>query len=388
MYSVFCSQRDVILSTVITHEIGHDILYDAQSALRSSRFNPRGLLKPQTLEWITTYQVKMNSEHSLSGRSLGLDALPLWRMHQDVKFLADLFVRERLQIIIARGFEVLENTEPAIQRYYGPEYLSSTEKMRIYRSIYRYMIYGNLFYFDQRRPGVVKMYLPYAQDQSHSFLTLFPAWQVEELSCVNDFIHDKVLEKWQEVEDNFYALLAADSSSWDINREDPWNSRWEDDFFSHSIKVNYHEEWQRYLATVSLSDLRDIFTSKDDELLQVVQKHTHRLPHDFLTEALDEDPYHSALITPEYEVHEQALASGATVQFQGDVIDQPNEGWLWSHGYQPCELYVQSTREFPIGEGLRRFEYVFWDSNRLRGSGLIQKKSVYPCLNVHSYCTN
>jgi hypothetical protein len=86
---------------------------------------------------------------------------------------------------------------------------SNTEKMRIYRSIYRYVIYGNLFYLDHRRPGVVKVYLPSGQNQSHSFLTLFPAWQGEELSCVNDFIQDKILEKWQEVEDNFYAFSRA-----------------------------------------------------------------------------------------------------------------------------------------------------------------------------------
>jgi hypothetical protein len=61
----------------------------------------------------------------------------------------------------------------------------------------------------------------------------------------------------------------------------------------------YREEWQRYLATVSVSDLRGFLSSQGDELLQVVQKQAHLLPHCFFTEALDEDPYPSAFITPE-----------------------------------------------------------------------------------------
>ena len=85
------------------------------------------------------------------------------------------------------------------------------------------------------------MELPYAQDQSHSFLTLFPAWQVEELSCINDFIRDKILQKWQEVEDSFHALLMRDLASWDL---DPWNSRWKvDNIFSRQVKLNYHKNW-------------------------------------------------------------------------------------------------------------------------------------------------
>jgi len=383
MYGVFRNQRDVILSTVVTREIGHGIMGDAQSALRSSRFNARGLLKQQALEWIAKYRAAMTSNTVSSRASLGPEALPLWRIHQDVKFFAELFVSERLHIV-AGGFRIFSVTESTAQRDNGLDGLSNTEKMRIYRAIYRYAIYGNLFYFDEGRPGTVKSDLLYAQEQSHSFLTLFPAWQVEELSCINDFIHDKILEKWQEVEDDFYAFLKDHPHFGDPGREDQYNSRWEDDFFSQSIKADYYEEWQRYFATLTLSELREIFTAKANALLTIVKRHANRFPHDFLTEALDEDPYHVTFITPEYEAHEQALESGIKVQFQEDAIDQPNEGWLWAHRYEPCNLYIESTRDFPTGEGLRRFGYVFWDSDRLHDSGILQKESAYPILHCKS----
>jgi len=188
------------------------------------------------------------------------------------------------------------------------------------------------------------------------FLVSIPAWQVEELSCANDFVHDKILQKWQEIEDNLYAaLVAGNSSDWDVDRK-PAESRWESErFFSHSVKIQWHQQWQKYIVTLSISDLREIFTSQHDILLQNVQKHLFHLPHDFLSQALDEDSYHSALITTELREHKWALANGVKFQFRGDIIDKPNEAWLWAHEYQPCDLYVQSHWEYAIGEGLRRF---------------------------------
>jgi len=105
--------------------------------------------------------------------------------------------------------------------------------------------------------------------------------------------------------------------------------------------------------------------------------HAHHLTNDFLTEALNEEPYDSAFFTPKLKGYEQAIASGVKMQFQRDSIRSPNHAWLWAHGYQPCELYVEASRGFPVGEGLRRFGYVFWDSKRLQASKILEKELVY-----------
>jgi hypothetical protein len=378
MYRIFKYKRDVILAIVIVREIGYGIMFDAHSALNSSRFKPRGLSKTKALDWLAEYQAGMTSNTILSGSSQRPDVLPLWLMHRDVKFFAELFVSDRLHTMTG-GANILNSTEPDVQREYGLDQLSTTEKTRIYRAIYRYAIYGNLFCFDHGRQGTVKRDLLRAQEQSHFFLTLFPAWQVEELSCINDFIRDNIVKKWQENKDGFCALFKDDLSIWDLDREHRCNSRWETEYFiSHSAKVNCHENWQRYLATLSLSELREIFTAKPEALLQVARKYANHYPHDFLTEALNEDPYHATFITPKYEEHEQGLKSGIKVQFREDAIDKPNEGWLWARGYEQCELYTESISVFPNEEGLRRFGYVFWDSHRLSDSGILKKESVYP----------
>jgi hypothetical protein len=368
MYSVFRDQRELILSAVITREIGHGMLGEAQSALRLSQF--QNGQKPSALEWIATYEVEMNKKTDAPEMLSKL--LLLLRRHHDVKFMARLMVHDMLPIVSRGVIDTFEHSNSSlIQKTL--EDLSYTERTRIYRGFYRLMIYGSLFRYDQSMPEDLPADQLDALDQSHSFLKLFPAWQVEELSCVNDFIHDKIKEKWREAEDRFYNLLKDDPSSWDVEREDPWGSRWEiDPFFSHSAKVNGHTEWQEYLATLTISDLREIFTAVDDDLMHVLKNHLYRTAEPFLTEALDEIPYHSSFITPEYKEHKQALASGVKAPFLGDCIDKPNEGWLWAHQYKSCELYVSSTRGSTIGEGLRRFGYVFWDSTRLHRVGILQ----------------
>ncbi|KAN0095036.1 hypothetical protein V8E51_015747 [Hyaloscypha variabilis] len=357
MYAVFRDQRDSILSAVITREIGPGILCEARAALRSSQLEPRGLGIDQALEWVEAYGAEINRGRTMQDPALGLDTVPLWRQHQDLKFMADLYFREKLP------FSTLCLTKVVM-------------RMRLYRSIYRFVVYGNLFYFDEKRnekkPKSSRTLFIGAYDQSHIFLSLFSAWEIEELSCINDFIHDKIAEKWQEVEDNFYDAVAIDPSSWDVHRP-LHESRWDSDiFFSRSLKT-WHGHWQAYFAVLRLSDLKEVFAAKDADLERVVQYHAGHLAHDSLEAALDEEPYHSVFSTPEFEEHQQAIASGIKIQFEKDDIDRPNEAWIWAHNFKPCDLYVEARCDFEVGEGLRRIGYVFWDSSRLHDSGLLSE---------------
>lgn len=113
--------------------------------------------------------------------------LTLWKMHQDVKFLANMFVNERLPILNQMRLTV-EREIPISQDKINLENLSNLERMKIFRSIYRYTIYGDLFYVDQSKTRAERKDIALAQDQSHSFLNMFPTWEVEELSCINDMI--------------------------------------------------------------------------------------------------------------------------------------------------------------------------------------------------------
>jgi hypothetical protein len=129
-------------------------------------------------------------------------------------------------------------------------------------------------------------------------------------------VTDKILEKWQEVEENGYnALITADPSTWDFDKP-LYNSRWEFDFFSTSEKLQWREPHHRYFATLKLPTLVSLFTAQDDQLLQIVKDNCDcKWPYDFLSEALDQDPYYSQLIEPKKDEHQQKVSAGVKIQF-------------------------------------------------------------------------
>jgi hypothetical protein len=76
-----------------------------------------------------------------------------------------------------------------------------------------------------------------------------------------------------------------------------------------------------------------------------VKAHAKHPPSEFLAEALNEEPYDSAFVTTEFENYTQAIASGIKMQFKEDSVNSPNSAWLWAHDYQPCDLYVEASRQ-------------------------------------------
>ncbi|KAF4637503.1 hypothetical protein G7Y89_g581 [Cudoniella acicularis] len=362
IYAIFRERRDAVLSAVITREIGIDIMDEARIALSTSRFDSRGLSKAQAIEWVAKYNSTQLNNSSLPEAPHGLEAMSLWRRHRDVKFIASLFLQEKLPILESMG--LLGDKTLTIDR------LSDVERMRIYRSIYQYAIYGDVFYFDPERKGASKGVIIGGYEQSHIFLTSILAWQVEELSTMNDFITDQIMKKWQEAEDDLYKSLQDDPTTWDVERKH--DSRWETSFFSATNKASF-SHWQHYFATLTIAELRDVFAGTGASLVKVIKKYAHRWGHAFLNEALEEEPLHATFYTSEYEAQEEARVGGVQVNFKRDAVELPNEAWLWAHKYQPCELYTTSSHDFAPGNGLRRFGYVFWDSHRLQRSQILQK---------------
>jgi hypothetical protein len=303
------------------------------------------------------------------------EVLPLWKLHQDVKYFTELYGRDRFRVM----------NGAASRKYFDDDNwgwdvntVSDTETLRIYRAIYRFAIFGNLFYHDPKRNQSRKTGPKFllSNEQSHSFLSLYSAWEVEEVSCINEFMVDRIRIRWQEIEDEYYNTLKDEPAKWDIDRP-VGQSRWEFDIFSSYSKTHY-QSWQDYSASFSLPELRVMLIAKGEESHKILESTKCHLDDNPLNEALKESPYHSRMYTDEFLEHEKAVANGVTVQFERDALDQPNEAWLWAHDYQPCELYVASTWEFPIGEGLRRLGYVFWDSDRLRASWMLDDELVQP----------
>jgi hypothetical protein len=221
-------------------------------------------------------------------------------MHRDVKFMANLFVREALDIF-DRYFTddndpynespLPADHEPAKSREipWSLEELSSIERGRLFRPLYRFIIFGNLF------GGFIEDSATAAELSEH-FLCRFPSWQVEEISCINDFVTNNIIRKCQEMEDYVFKCLTADSELLKLRgNEDDWEVHWYSNFFSKNAKHKQYRHRQASLAKIFIKNIRTLFSVSDDALETFVSDFStqgHYFGRPFLEEALLFDPGH------------------------------------------------------------------------------------------------
>jgi len=405
IYSIFSNYREKVLPIVVAREIGPVLLGEALAALNSSRFTPhqrvkgedtkifiRGLPKLEALEWIEKYYLPRSealqwvegylfeaeklqwsenyNKEEINRRNASPppeEMLLLWDLHKDVRFIADLYVRETSHIFNESVTDIFAwPASKPLPHTLGD--LSFVERQRIFRAIYRFVIFGNLF-----APSPVSIW--HEEDLCEYFLCRFTAWQVEEISCIHDFITDMVLQKWQEMEDNEFNRLAADPKLWELEpRPDPWNCRWDADFFSRSSKLLDFEEKQAFLTTLPIKNLRAIFQAKGEILEELVRKQALEYRGEggnFLGDALAVEPMNFP-VNPGGEAFRDDAWVDGVVPFldreKDDNVMSANVAWYWTNNWRARELYVWSTSncrgEEEDKEGFRRLGYVFWDYPR------------------------
>lgn len=257
-----------------------------------------------------------------------LDASPLWQLHREVKYFAEFFVQEKLPMI-ENGFLASVTTSP--QKAYTLEDISTTERLRLHRAIYRYSIFSDMF---SDEFGFPKTWYYDGEDLAALLLALFPAWQVEELSCIHDFITDRLATQWRNMENYIFNILKSDPS---------WRQRY-DEFRYCAFSVSYHQAHD--IPTLPLTVLLHNLTPALDDVLIEKIGGRRTSGKDFMAAGLGAE--HSDVITESraWVEHCQMIGTGRRCSPpQKDLVDKLNSAWLWAHECKPCKLYVDSTHD-------------------------------------------
>ena len=273
--------------------------------------------------------------------------------------MANLFVQEALPIFLqmmkGRAESGSELATCTLQDF-------SIEKQRLFRAVYRFIIFGNLF-------GLSSTDICDNEEPCEYFLCRFTAWQVEEISCIKDFITNKILLKWHEMEDNESSRLAANPEPWEVELHP--NNRWETDFFGKQQKLLRRKIITGNLATLSIEDLIAIFEAKGVLLEELVRKRAstyQRVRPPFLEEALDVDPGNISVVIGGDEYRGQVECPVKDMlEFEENNLTSANSCCFWANKWSLGDLYIWSSSPSSMwepdrtSEGFRRFGYVFLD---------------------------
>ena len=190
-HKAYLYERRVLLSTVLLRDIGTDVLPDALAVHKAFQigFDESGGRKDDVRSFISQYKAERASSSPIMCDSLDIQTLKsLSRLQSVVAKIAVDFCKTTLSIHPVTGQRIPSHAE-----------LSPNEKRRIYRAFYRFELFRALF----SEPRGIKIPPESrrcfdAMDQSLQFLSIFKAWEVEELACVRDYIigrHTEILRE-------------------------------------------------------------------------------------------------------------------------------------------------------------------------------------------------
>ncbi|KAI9875610.1 MAG: hypothetical protein M1830_008208 [Pleopsidium flavum] len=379
-YQIFAASKERILSAVIKRIIHPDALPDALAAVRASFFEPRGPNRETALSFIDSLRHDRKIDHSKKLLPLST-SISLCQLHRSIEYLVYDFTQRTSPVLkqYSQSLGLTHHSEASEGE--GPP-LSSIEEARLQRAFYRVELYGHLFYTD---PGARESMR--ALEQAHTFLAEFPPWQIEELACIRDYISRRLAEAFDQAEDHFVKTVLAEGDDQDHNHDTkslapaendnddkdneddedneddlvgPNRFDLDDDFFSKSTKVSYHDTYMEYMLSLGLPFLHHLFKKNGAELMQSIVVNV-RYGGDFLTTALKAPPKR----TVTYVMEEIARDNGVKLKFYGDDAKEPNEAWLWSNDFAPSVSWNSLCTQ-----ALRHWGYVFWDRSRLRASGI------------------
>lgn len=373
LYQVYLFNKDTVLSAVGRGQFHPEVIPDALFLAKISQFE-QPLSRDTVIELCETYPSEMHKGTILSVPM----SVTLCKLAGNLRFFIEDYARNTLPI--------MEGLGRSQNLYRFPEYwpanpvpyskFSQVETGRLQRAFCRFEIYRHLFArcspnlrHDLRACPVDPSLSP--EEQATRFLQKFPDFQVAEINSIRDYLFRRLRGICARLEDQAVDTLPPETFMFD-QEGDVESAEWASGvyLFTNSGKY-YQSQHLEHLMSLGLPYIRRIFEATGEEQKDLFIRHIprdiiHHLETEFITRALKclgrnpargDIPLLAKTDPPfVYEVN------------AGVELDIP-DAWQWAHPRAP----PLNLNNDPL-KGLRDWGYVFWDFDRLRESGILEKE--------------
>ena len=374
-YAAFRLSKAEVLSAVLRRIIHPSAISDALSAVTAERFEHERIDKEQ----ITHFLDYFKTVHDVT-RVIPLSkSISLCQLHESVDYFVQRCSKQWLSVLQDRSWAL----EPSLdlEDRSKPKPLSFIEEARLQRALYRFEFYCRIY---QSLDALYSRPVFDATNQSRDFLALFPHWQIEELACVRDYVYQQLRFIFDRVEDDFVKYIIAEDFE-DVNVPQHYNRFYHkpsscvasgvsfDDYFSPDRFDNYDYffgdaeksrqlVYMEYIMSRGLPFLHRLLEADSQTRNKLVLANT-KSAKEFLSDALEKPSTEDDGFNLQECID---FSSGVKLAFDGDGTGERNEAWLWSNDFRPWPMFYEHDKKH-----LRRWGYVFWDSSRLRVSGIL-----------------
>lgn len=354
-YHQFSASRELFLSDFLHHLLPAKVLPTAQAAISATMLEKGQRNSKNHLDIIRTY-IAQRKEVCPAKELIDLStSIRICQFNNCVeRFIRD-FVESSTRFLAPHGYSLGIDNLP----------VSQTEQWRLQRAFYHFQLHACLNNEDQS--GVSG--LSPVEQADHFKLQEF---EIEELSCVLIYIAGRLDETYERFEETFIRSLLLEMDKPEHNNKDLSTKA------DHAIKnilgggglglcnqffdkvhLFHYSRVQQHQMSYGLVYLGQLFEAEKTEQYKLVLAENWeawRNPYQGLMFALLPKRRRGDGI-------DRLRSNGQ--QFNRDDIQVQSEGFLWANR-------DSHARRIRYGSALERWGYLFWDSERLRASGIIR----------------
>lgn len=381
-FQVFRINKGITLSTIVRRQLPPAATLDAPTIEKVIQLGQPPFSRRFLLDLFKSTP-KEQREWQSSILPLAI-SMKLCRLDKTIQFFINDYAQNTLPIL----YQLRASEDIDIRMEYGqnshgslPE-LSDDELKRLRRGFCRFETYRQLFArcssdFNHDLQHCSRR-IPFSVfEQGQMFFQHTPAYQVAEVACIRDYLVRRLRGVFEQVEDEAVKALKAEfpnpknkeqAMEWDDNTGGRYGyfDLDEGHYFTYDgkYKQNYHIE---HLLSLGLPYIRRILESTEHERRDLLLRHevscSVQRETDFLTAALGLD-----LMAPPSEYY------GAIERGLNSCLDDKSESdlptaWRWAHA-DGSYLGLVDRR----WKGLRDWGYVFWSSERVQDSGILDRE--------------
>ena len=372
LYQLFVLNKNLALSAVACRNIHSAVITDALVFAKISQLE-KPLSRNTVIEVFETYPSGLQEEPIITTPV----SVTLCKLANNISFFIEDYARNTLPIMEGLGrsldFDILPSYSAEASASFSK--LSSSETGRLQRAFCRFEIYRTLFArcsSDLDHDTQKCAYEPSlsAAEQASMFFERFPDFQVTEINCVRDYLHRRLRGICSQLEDEAATTLPPETFMFD--REGDYESaEWASGVYLFTENGKYYQNQHiEHLMSLGLPYIRQIFESTGEKQKNLFVRHSdaivRHLETDFITKALD-------LLGPIPARTDIPLLAETDPPFVYEInadveLDIP-DAWQWANPRAPPLCLTEKVQK-----GLRDWGFVFWDFDRLRESGILERR--------------
>ncbi|KAF5689702.1 hypothetical protein FCIRC_1263 [Fusarium circinatum] len=240
-------------------------------------------------------------------------------------------------------------TRETMEGLSSPQETSKPERRRIFRGLYRSQIFYNLF--GPPRGAISFMGKFGSTERLELFLNEYTAWEIEELLCIDRFMHSKYLGVFWQIQWD----LHPDNPLFDPVRTGPHTPPG-----AYRLINDYPRGYQNGIISRGLQVASTLFELQDhSKKVEVVAHEIVSVVDDLLFDSTNPHLQEDRRMN-HHSDSDLAQDNRETMSFSGDDEDSPPLAWVtfWKGRYS--NLFGDF-----LPRSLRQWGYIMWDRNRL-----------------------